>query len=182
MQSFRRVMRYVYSCLLSRYAFGVIVCCLALTTVVLTLVGMILGVAGWRKDRSPDSRTRLSHCGGIVLLMWVANYQISRFHWRVFASSLMSSVCLSCLFNAPSPCLSILPSLSLPLPPSLSPSPFSLTPSRQYSDVGLTFFFAFVLLILASLAFFFGSNIQKICQAIEPPEYELYTRVRLSSI
>jgi prominin 1 len=96
-----------------RYAFGVIVCCLALTTVVLTLVGMILGVAGWRKDRSPDSRTRLSHCGGIVLLI----------------------------------------------------------------DVGLTFFFAFVLLILASLAFFFGSNIQKICQAIEPPEYELYTRV-----
>jgi hypothetical protein len=108
-QFFERLQEYdVY-----RYAFGVIVCCLALTTVVLTLVGMILGVAGWRKDRSPDSRTRPSHCGGIVLLV----------------------------------------------------------------DVGLTFLFAFVLLILASLAFFFGSNMQKICQAIEPPEYELYTRV-----
>lgn len=45
------------------------------------------------------------------------------------------------------------------------------------SDVGLTFFFGFVLLILAALAFFFGSNMQKICQAIEPPEYEVYKRV-----
>ena len=76
-------------------------------------------------------------------------------------------------------------SLTPPLPVFLSFSlslSLPLSPSRQYSDVGLTFLFAFVLLILASLAFFFGSNMQKICQAIEPPEYELYTRVRLSSI
>ena len=59
----------IHISVLSRYAFGVIVCCLALTTVVLTLVGMILGVAGWRKDRSPNSRTKPSHCGGIVLLV-----------------------------------------------------------------------------------------------------------------
>ena len=45
------------------------------------------------------------------------------------------------------------------------------------SNVGLMFLFGFVLLILASLAFFFGSNMQKICQAIEPSEYELFTRV-----
>ena len=52
-----------------RYGLGVVVCCLALTTVVLTLVGVVLGVVGWSKDRSPDSRTKISHCGGIVLLV-----------------------------------------------------------------------------------------------------------------
>jgi prominin 1 len=96
-----------------RYAFGVIICCLALLTVVLTLVGITLGVVGWKKDRSPDSRTRVSHCGGIILLV----------------------------------------------------------------NIGLAFLFGVVLLLLASLAFFLGSNMQKICQAIEPPEYEFFARV-----
>ena len=53
----------------NRYALGIIICCMALLSVVLTLVGIALGVVGWRKDRSPDSRTRVSHCGGIVLLV-----------------------------------------------------------------------------------------------------------------
>ena len=39
------------------------------------------------------------------------------------------------------------------------------------------FLFGFVLLILSCLAFFFGANMQKICQAIEPSEYELFARV-----
>lgn len=96
-----------------RYAFGIIICCLALLTFVLTIVGIVLGVLGWRKDRSPDSRTKISHCGGIILLI----------------------------------------------------------------TVYLTFLFGFVLLILAALAFFFGSNLQKICQAVEPPEYEVFTKI-----
>lgn len=52
-----------------RYAFGIIICCLALLTMALTVVGIALGVLGWRKDRSPNSRTKVSHCGGIILLM-----------------------------------------------------------------------------------------------------------------
>jgi hypothetical protein len=39
------------------------------------------------------------------------------------------------------------------------------------------FLFGFVLLILSCLAFFFGANMQKICQAIEPSEYELFDRI-----
>jgi prominin 1 len=108
-QIFDRVQEYdVY-----RYALGIIICCMALLSVVLTLVGIALGVVGWRKDRSPDSRTRVSHCGGIVLLV----------------------------------------------------------------NIGLMFLFGFVLLILSCLAFFFGANMQKICQAIEPSEYELFDRI-----
>lgn len=122
-----------------RYAFGIIICCLALLTFVLTIVGIVLGVLGWRKDRSPDSRTKISHCGGIILLMWGKCLLLC-----------VSTICVHVNFK------------------------FLL-----HSTVYLTFLFGFVLLILAALAFFFGSNLQKICQAIEPPEYEVFTKVSL---
>lgn len=52
-----------------RYAFGIIICSLALVTIILALVGIIMGMAGFRKNKDPDQRTKLSHCGGIFLLM-----------------------------------------------------------------------------------------------------------------
>jgi len=53
----------------SRYAFGVIICSLALITILLAVVGILLGMCGFRKNRDPDQRTKVSNCGGIFLLM-----------------------------------------------------------------------------------------------------------------
>ena len=55
-----------YTC---RYAFGIIICSLSLVTVVLAIVGIVMGMVGFRKDVDPEQRTGLSHCGGIILLM-----------------------------------------------------------------------------------------------------------------
>ena len=55
--------------LLPRYGFGIAVCSLALVTVVLVVVGIVMGVFGFRRDVRPYKRTGLSHCGGIFLLM-----------------------------------------------------------------------------------------------------------------
>ena len=57
--------------LLCRYAFGVIICCLALVTVVVALLGIFLGMCGFRKNRDPDQRTGISHCGGVLLILYV---------------------------------------------------------------------------------------------------------------
>ena len=52
-----------------RYSFGVGVACLSLVVVILVLVGMVLGVVGWRPKKQPFDRTRVSHCGGRFLLV-----------------------------------------------------------------------------------------------------------------
>lgn len=41
--------------------------------------------------------------------------------------------------------------------------------------VGLTFLFGFLLLIFSGIIFFFGANAQKLCQALEGPEYPLFS-------
>jgi prominin 1 len=56
---------------LYRYSFGVGVACLSLVVVILVLVGMVLGVVGWRPKKQPFDRTRVSHCGGRFLLVAV---------------------------------------------------------------------------------------------------------------
>ena len=55
--------------LLCRYSFGVVVSCLSLVVVVLVLLGMLLGVIGWRPKKQPFDRTGVSHCGGRFLLV-----------------------------------------------------------------------------------------------------------------
>ena len=52
-----------------RYAFGVIICSLALVTIILAILGVLMGMCGFRKNRDPDQRTKLSHCGGICLIL-----------------------------------------------------------------------------------------------------------------
>ena len=52
-----------------RYALGIVICSLSLVTIVLALIGIVMGMAGFRKDRDPNQRTKLSHCGGIFLMM-----------------------------------------------------------------------------------------------------------------
>lgn len=47
------------------------ICSLTLITIALVWVGILLGLIGFRKDRYPYDRSNLSHCGGIILLMWV---------------------------------------------------------------------------------------------------------------
>jgi hypothetical protein len=54
-----------------RYGFGVAVSSLSLVIVVLVLLGLLLGVLGWRPKKQPDTRTTLSHCGGKVLIVAV---------------------------------------------------------------------------------------------------------------
>ena len=46
------------------------------------------------------------------------------------------------------------------------------------SGVGLTFLFGFLLLVFSAIVFFFGANAQKVCQALEGPEYPLFSEVR----
>lgn len=45
------------------------------------------------------------------------------------------------------------------------------------SGVGLTFLFGFLLLVFSAVVFFFGANAQKVCQALEGPEYPLFSEV-----
>ena len=47
------------------------ICSLSLITIVLVLVGVAFGMIGFKKNTSPSERTKLSHCGGIILLMYV---------------------------------------------------------------------------------------------------------------
>lgn len=54
-----------------RYGFGVAVCCLSMMVVILVLLGLLLGVIGWRRGRVPYDRTTISHCGGRFLLIAV---------------------------------------------------------------------------------------------------------------
>ena len=63
-----------------RYAFGVIICSVSLITVVSVLFGILLGMFGFRKNVDPIERTRLSHCGGIILLMYVGTHLFSNVH------------------------------------------------------------------------------------------------------
>lgn len=46
-----------------------------------------------------------------------------------------------------------------------------------YSGVAVTFLFGFLLLIFSAVVFFFGANAQKICQALDGPEYPLFSEV-----
>ena len=46
-----------------------------------------------------------------------------------------------------------------------------------FSGVGLTFLFGFLLLVFSALVFFFGANAQKVCQALEGPDYPLLSEV-----
>lgn len=46
------------------------------------------------------------------------------------------------------------------------------------SGVGLTFLFGFLLLVFSGIVFFFGANAQKLCQALEGPEYPLFSEVQ----
>ena len=55
-----------------RYAFGIVICSLSLVTILFVLVGVVFGMIGFKKDADPSERTRLSHCGGIILLMYVS--------------------------------------------------------------------------------------------------------------
>ena len=66
-----------------------------------------------RQDKKPYERTRVSHCGGIFLLV----------------------------------------------------------------AVGLTFAFGLLLLVLATIGFFFGANAQKVCQSLEAPDYLAFTNI-----
>ncbi len=63
-----------------RYAFGVIICCLALIVVILVVVGIVLGMIGFRRDRESFDRTGVSHCGGILLIMYVFSLQEIHVH------------------------------------------------------------------------------------------------------
>lgn len=54
---------------LLRYAFGIVVASLSLVVVLLVFVGVAMGLLGFRRNREPTERTRLSHCGGIILVM-----------------------------------------------------------------------------------------------------------------
>ena len=50
----------------------------------------------------------------------------------------------------------------------------------QYSAVGVAYLFGFLVLVLAAVGFFFGSNAQKVCQSLEGPEYEGFANVSTS--
>ena len=52
-----------------RYAFGIIICSLSLVIIILTWIGVLFGMIGFRKNRYPNDRSSLSHCGGVCLLM-----------------------------------------------------------------------------------------------------------------
>ena len=56
-------------CCLLRYAFGIVVASLSLVVVLLVLIGVVLGLVGFRRGREPTERTGLSHCGGVVLIV-----------------------------------------------------------------------------------------------------------------
>ena len=45
------------------------------------------------------------------------------------------------------------------------------------SGVALTFLFGFLLLVFSAVVFFFGANAQKVCQALDGPEYPLFAEV-----
>ena len=46
-----------------------------------------------------------------------------------------------------------------------------------YRAVGVAFVFGCLVMILAAFGFFFGSNAQKVCQALEGPHYEGFENV-----
>lgn len=48
------------------------------------------------------------------------------------------------------------------------------------SAVGVAYLFGFLVLVLAAVGFFFGSNAQKVCQSLEGPEYEGFANVSTS--
>ena len=50
----------------------------------------------------------------------------------------------------------------------------------QCSAVGVAYLFGFLVLVLAAVGFFFGSNAQKVCQSLEGPEYEGFANVSTS--
>lgn len=54
-----------------------------------------------------------------------------------------------------------------------------LTSMYTHSGVIVTFVFGFILLILCAIFFFFGSNAQKLCQAVEAPNYPVFEQVRV---
>lgn len=97
---------FVSSSSVTRYAFGIVICSLSLVTIVVALAGVVMGMCGFRKNKDPDQRSNLSHCGGIFLLLWVAR------HFPIRACSLLFTHMCQCIFNCHSP-----------TSPSLPPSP-----------------------------------------------------------
>ncbi len=59
----------------------------------------------------------------------------------------------------------------------LSDVHYSYSACYPCSGVGLTFLFGFLLLVFSGVVFFFGANAQKVCQALEGPEYPLFSEV-----
>lgn len=58
-----------------RYAFGIVICSISLFTILFVLLGVAFGMIGFRKNIDPQDRTRLSHCGGICLLVYVTGLE-----------------------------------------------------------------------------------------------------------
>lgn len=75
-----------------RYVVGYAVASLACITVVLVLIGITLGLVGFRRDYRPYQRTWISHCGGIFLLIAVA--------FAMFVSALLFFVSAASFFFA----------------------------------------------------------------------------------
>jgi hypothetical protein len=57
-----------------RYAFGIVICSISLVTIVFVLIGVLFGMIGFRKNVDPSERSGLSHCGGILLLVYVGHH------------------------------------------------------------------------------------------------------------
>lgn len=57
--------------LIPRYAVGIVICSISLFTILFVLLGVTFGMIGFRKNIDPQDRTRLSHCGGICLLVYI---------------------------------------------------------------------------------------------------------------
>ena len=54
-----------------RYAVGIVICSISLFTILFVLLGVAFGMIGFRKNIDPPDRTRISHCGGICLLVYI---------------------------------------------------------------------------------------------------------------
>lgn len=64
-----------------RNLFGILICSISLLVIVSVLVGVALGLMGFKKGVQPHERTKLSHCGGVVLIKYVSRKQSLYLQW-----------------------------------------------------------------------------------------------------
>lgn len=83
------------------YGFVIVMCCFVLIVAVVIVAALICGIAGYRKDAVPWERSRVSHCGAVMLLIGVGLMFLFGFLLLIltcivfFFSSLGQKVCYS---------------------------------------------------------------------------------------